>query len=150
MRLDECRTEKLDTRSRLSLPVRGTPSLGHARDILALEVILKFADLLATLDPALTVCLASLLSQLIQCRPVSRVVIAELNITADRLHKMTRRNMLAQILVEFELLPGLRVDEGCDQLEKAPNHKWYCRISVISEGPCAGYISLTIDHQSTA
>lgn len=95
--------------------------LGHARDVLALEVVLKLADLLAALDPALTNHFASLFSQFVQSGPVDGVVVAELNVTTHRLHELTGRNMLAQVLIEFQLLTSLGVNEGRDQLEEARN-----------------------------
>lgn len=97
----------------------GSLALGHARDVLSLEVVLELADLLATLDPALSNQLTALFGQFVQSGPVDGVVVAELNVTTHRLHELAGRNMLAQVLVELQLLTSLGVDERCDQLEEA-------------------------------
>lgn len=95
--------------------------LGHTRDVLALQVVLDFANLLATLDPAVAVSFVTLPRQSVQGGPVNGVVIAEFHITTARLHQMAGRHMLTQILVELELLPSLRVNKGRDQFEESPH-----------------------------
>lgn len=95
--------------------------LSYTRDVLALQVVLDLADLLATLDPAIAVGLVTLLRQLVQGGPVDGVIIAKFHITADRLHQMAGRHMLTQVLIELEFLPSLRVNKGCDQFEESPN-----------------------------
>lgn len=114
-----CQKGDLSTALILRLFTCGSLGLGHARDVFSLEVVLELADLLATLDPALANQLTTLFGQLIQSGPVDRVVVAELNITTHRLHELAGRNMLAQVLVELQLLTSLGVNEGCDQLEEA-------------------------------
>lgn len=96
-------------------------SLRQARNVLALQVVLELADLLTILNPAFTVRLTSLVSQLVQSRPVGCMVVAEFDITTHSLHKLARRNMLTEVLIELELLSSIGVNQGCDQLEESPD-----------------------------
>ena len=97
--------------------------LGQVGNVLALQVVLKLADLLATLNPAFTVRLTALFSQLVQSMPVGCMVVAEFDITTHGLHKLARRDVLTQVLVELELLSSIRVNQGCDQFEESPDDK---------------------------
>jgi hypothetical protein len=99
--------------------------LRQARDVFTLQVVLELADQLATLNPAFTVSLTALFSQLVQCRPIGCMIVAELDITTHRLHKMARRDVLTQVLIELELLSSIRVNQGCDQFEESPDDEWH-------------------------
>ena len=106
--------------------------LRQAGNVRTLQVVLELADLLAALNPAFTVSLTSLISQLVQGGPVRRMVVAEFDITAHRLHKMARWDMLTQVLIELELLSSIGVNQRSDQFEESPDNEWhYDKILVI-------------------
>lgn len=98
----------------LGLSICTTCALRHTRDVFSLQIVFELADLLAALDPAFVVSRAALVGQLVQCEPVGRMVVTELDITTHRLHEMARWHVLAQVLVELELLASLRVNEWSD------------------------------------
>lgn len=83
----------------------------------------------ASLDPTLAVCLLALFSQLVQSRPVERMVIAELNIPSHGLHQMAGGYVQTEILVELHLLASDGVDKRSDQFEKTPDHERHCKSS---------------------
>lgn len=123
--------------------------LRQARNVLALQVVLEFADLLTTLNPAFTVSLTSLVSQLVQSRPVGCMVVPEFDITTHSLHKLARRDVLTQVLIELELLSSIGVNQGCDQLEESPDDEGhYDRKLVTCHRIAWNMKSLTVDHQS--
>lgn len=101
--------------------VFGASTLRRAGNILALEVVLKLANLLATLNPTLTLGFTALFSQLVQSGPVDKVVVLKLHITANGFQELLRRYMVTQVLVVLELFPGGRVNERRDDLEEWPN-----------------------------
>lgn len=104
---------------------RATFSLRQTGTVTTLQIVLVFANPLASLDPAFAVFLLSLLRQLVQGRPVQRMVISELDVASHGFHQMARRHMLTEILVELHLVPGDRIDERGDQLEETPDHEGY-------------------------
>ena len=123
-------------------------SLRQARNVLALQVVLKLADLLTTLNPAFTVSLTSLVSQLVQSRPVGCMVVAEFDITTHSLHKLARGDVLTQVRIELELLASIGVNQGCDQLEESPDDEGhYGRKLVTCHKIVWNMKSLTVDHQ---
>lgn len=125
------------------------PDLRQAGNILALQVVLELADLLTTLNPALTVSLTSLVSQLVQSRPVGCMVVAEFDITTHSLHELARWDVLTEVLIELELLSSIGVNQGCDQLEESPDDEGhYHRTLVICHKITRSMKSLTIDYQS--
>lgn len=67
-------------RDHSSLAVGGLRNRGY---VLALEVILDLANLLATLDPPLPVSCSPVISQLVQRGPVACVIIFEFDITTN-------------------------------------------------------------------
>lgn len=114
--------------------------LRQVGNVLALQVVLKLADLLATLNPAFAVRLTSLVSQLVQSGPVGCMVVAEFDITTHRLHKLARRDVLTQVLIEPELLVSVRINKGCDQFEESSdNEGHYGRKLVTCSYDCLGY-----------
>lgn len=110
------------TGSRLLLS-RGAFTLRQAVSGTALQIVLKLTNPLACLDPAFPVFLLALLCQFVQCRPVERMVISELNIASHGLHQMARRYVLTEIFIELHLLASDGIDEWGDQLEEAPDHE---------------------------
>jgi hypothetical protein len=74
----------------------------------------------------------SLFGQLIEGRPVNRVIIFEFEVPTHGLHELTRRDVLAQVFVELELLSGIGIDERCDQLEESPNNEGYYEEEEVS------------------
>lgn len=123
--------------------------LRQARDVLALQVVLELADLLTTLNPAFTVSLTSLVSQLVQSRPVGCMVVAEFDITTHSLHELARWDVLTEVLIELELLSSIGVNQGCDQLEESPDDEGhYDRELVTCHKIAWNMKSLTVNHQS--
>ena len=98
----------------------------QTRTITGLQVLFILADVLPALDPAMTVFGSPLFGQAVQSRPVRGMIVFEFHIAAHGSHKLASGHMLAQVFVEFEFLPGLRVDERGDDLEEAPDDEWYC------------------------
>lgn len=107
----------------LGLFFRAAFSLRKAGTTTTLQVVLMFANPLASLDPAFAVFLLSLLRQLVQGRPIERMVISELDVASYRFHQMARRHMLTEIFVELHLVPGDGIYERGDQLEETPDHE---------------------------
>lgn len=101
--------------------VFGASTLRRAGNILALEVVLKLANLFATLNPTLTLGFTALFSQLVQSGPVDEMVVLKLHITANGFQELLRRHVITQVLVVLELFPGGRVNERRDDLEEWPN-----------------------------
>lgn len=109
--------------NRLSLTIG---SLRDRWDVFALQVIFDLANLFASLDPSFTVGLTTLISQLVQGWPIGGVVIFELDITSNRFQQLAWGDMLSQILVELELLPGQWVNKRRDYFEETPNQERNC------------------------
>lgn len=129
-----CKQKQSSFRKFNSLLFRRVPSLGSlgscigaigfafllsgARAGASFKVVFVFSNTFPTLDPALTVLFLLYLGQLVQRRPVGRVVVFEVNLSANRFHKLAGWDMVAQFLVELELFPGNGVKERRDDLEE--------------------------------
>ena len=96
------------------------------------KVALAFADPLPTANPPLPIRRPPLIRDLIQCRPIRRMIVLEVHLAAIRAHQLGRRDVLAEVLVEFQLLARERVDEGRDELEEAPYRPWDCMYIGVS------------------
>lgn len=117
----------------------GAFTLRQAVSGTALQVVLKLANPLSGLNPAFPVFLLSLLGQFVQCWPVQRMVVPELDIASHGLHQMARRDMLTEIFIELHLLASDGIDERGDQLEEAPDHeRYYTRLAMNTRNPYAG------------
>lgn len=124
--------------------VSGASTLRRAGNILALEVVLKLANLLATLNPTLTLGFTALFSQLVQGGPVDEVVVLKLHITADGFQELLSRYVVTQVLVVLEFFPGGRVNERRDDLEEWPNIERRYDILAVLASKVWHYLQLMI------
>lgn len=116
----------------------------------ALQEVFRLADALASFNPSLLLFLAAQLCESVERGPVDRVVVLELHVTANRLHELLGGNMLAQIFVELELFASKRVDEGCDELEEAPDIERCCKSIISKCWLSRNNAWLTVNYQSTS
>lgn len=83
------------------------------------------SDEFPALDPSFTVFVASLVSQFVESTPVERMVVFKFDVSADGLQQLARRDMLTEIFIELQLLPGQRVDKRGDELHEAGDEEWH-------------------------
>ncbi|KAB8360933.1 hypothetical protein FH972_024665 [Carpinus fangiana] len=110
----DCRPDNVES-YRLLSSFRVPYRLGVA----APQVQLVLADALTTVNPALLVRRATLVAQLVQQRPILVVLVHKVRSAAKLLVELLGRHMLLQVAIEDDLLVGVGIDEGTNELEES-------------------------------